>query len=84
MVADGSEKTHIMLFGWRLATPSGKRLAKSAGPCAGKGSLLRAEGAGMLLISLYIGLLFKFMKRKEVRVICASDNAELIRTQTCL
>ena len=79
MVSDGSEKEWAMTFGWILAVRSGMRLAKAAGPCSGGGSSLRAESAGMLAISLFVGLLFQYFHRKEVKVICISDNAELIK-----
>ena len=81
MVSDGSEKEWAMTFGWILAVRSGIRLAKAAGPCSGRGSSLRAESAGMLAISLFVGLLFQYFHRTEVKVICISDNAELIKRQ---
>ena len=35
----------------------------------------------MLAISLFVGLLFQYFHRTEVKVICISDNAELIKRQ---
>jgi hypothetical protein len=56
-VSDGSVKFHDMSFGWILATPTGKRLAAAAGPCNGRGNSLRAEGAGMLSVTIFIALI---------------------------
>jgi hypothetical protein len=43
-VSDGS--------GWILATPTGKKLAATGGPCNDRGNSLRAEGAGMLSVTI--------------------------------
>jgi hypothetical protein len=58
-VSDGSVKTHDMSFRWILATPSGDRLAAAAGPCNGRGNLLRAEGAEMMSVTMFIALITK-------------------------
>ena len=39
-VSDGSVIFHNMSYGWVVATPNGKILAWSAGPCNGRGSSL--------------------------------------------
>ncbi|OEU15138.1 hypothetical protein FRACYDRAFT_239817 [Fragilariopsis cylindrus CCMP1102] len=78
-VSDGSVKFHNMSFGWILATPKGKRLAGSKGPCRGRGNSLRAEGAGMLSGTMLIAMMVQFLNRQEIKVTCISDNAELIR-----
>jgi hypothetical protein len=78
-VSDGSVKFHNMSFGWVLATPEGKRLVGSKGPCKGRRNSLRAEGAGMLSLTMLITLMVQFLKIPEVKITCISDNAELIR-----
>jgi hypothetical protein len=55
-VSDESVQFHDMSFGWILAKPTGKRLAAAAGPCNGRGNSLRAEGAGMLSVTMFISL----------------------------
>jgi hypothetical protein len=78
-VSDGSVKFHDMSFGWILATPSGNRLAAAAGPCSGRGNSLRAEGAGMLSITMFIALIIKHLEVEPMEIIFISDNSELIR-----
>jgi hypothetical protein len=78
-VSDGSVILHNMSFGWVLATPTGKLLVGSKGPCNGRGNSLRAEGAGMLSATVFFSTIVKYMKLKLFRVKCISDNAELIR-----
>ena len=78
-VSDGSVLFHNMSFGWILATPSGLRLVGAAGPCNGRGNSLRAEGAGMLSVTLFIAILTKYLKMKSFNIVCIADNAELIR-----
>ena len=41
-VSDGSVILHNMSYGWVVATPDGKILAWSAGPCNEQGNSLRA------------------------------------------
>ena len=77
--SDGSVKFHNMSFGWVLATPEGKRLVGSKGPCRGRGNSLRAEGAGMLSGTMLIALMVQFLNIPEIKITCISDNAELIR-----
>ena len=43
-VSDGLVILHNMSYGWVVATPDGKILAWSAGPCNGQGNSRRAEG----------------------------------------
>ena len=50
----------------------------SYGGCDGRGSLLRAEAIGMLLISLFIALMAKYSKRTNIKIVYVSDNLELI------
>jgi hypothetical protein len=78
-VSDGSVKFHNMSFGWVLATPDGKRLMGAKGPCRGRGNSLRAEGAGMLSITMIIAIMVQFLNITEIKITCISDNAELIR-----
>jgi hypothetical protein len=54
-----------MSFGWILATPTGKRLAATAGPCNGRGNSLRAEGAGRLSVTMFIALIKHHLKLKQ-------------------
>ena len=78
-VSDGSVIFHNMSFGWVLATPTGKRLVGSKGPCNGRGNSLRAEGAGMLSATIFFSIIVTHMKLESFKVKCISDNAELIR-----
>jgi hypothetical protein len=57
-----------MSFGWILATPSGLRLVGAAGPCNGRGNSLRAEGAGMLSVTLFIAILKKYLKMESFNI----------------
>jgi len=77
-VSDGSEKTQIMGFGWRLCSRSGKRLGYAAGPGFGRGNSLRAEGTGMLLIALFPGLVTEYIGHDSLRVHFISDNLGLV------
>jgi hypothetical protein len=78
-VSDGSVKSHDMSFGWILATPTGKRLAAAAGPCNGRGNSLRAEGAGMLSVTMFLALMTKYLEISQMKIVFISDNSELIR-----
>jgi hypothetical protein len=78
-VSDGSVKFHDMSFGLILATPTGKRLAAASGPCNGRGNSLRAEGAGMLPVTMFIALIKHNLKIEEMKIVFISDNSELIR-----
>ena len=78
-VSDGSVKAHDMSFGWILSTPTGHRLAAAAGPCNGRGNSLRAEGAGMLSVTMFIALMTKYLDLEHLKIIFISDNSELIR-----
>jgi hypothetical protein len=51
----------------------------AAGPCNGRGNSLRAEGAGMLSVTLFLAILIKYLKMTSLNVVCIADNAELIR-----
>jgi hypothetical protein len=68
-----------MSFGWILATPTGKRLAAAAGSCNGRGNSLRAEGAGMLSVTMFIALIKHYLKIETMKILFISDNSELIR-----
>ena len=81
LVSDGTAKEQTMAFGWTLASPDGKRLLIAAGHYGGRGSSLRSESAGMLSGSLFVGLLFSYIRRTSVTVTFVSDNLELIRRQ---
>jgi hypothetical protein len=78
-VSDGSVIFHDMSFGWTLATPDGKRIVGSKGPCNGRGNSLRAEAAGMLSATMFLSILCKYLQVPVFNVVCISDNAELIR-----
>jgi hypothetical protein len=78
-VSDGSVKFHDMSFGWILATPNGKRLAAAAGPCNRRGNSLRAEGAGMLSVTMFIALIKHYLEIEIMKIVFISDNSELIR-----
>lgn len=56
-VSDGSAKTTNMTYGWILSTTKGQRIAKGNGPCNGRPSSMRSKAAGMLAISLFIGMI---------------------------
>jgi hypothetical protein len=77
-VSDGSVIFH-MSFGWTLATPNGKRILGSKGPCNGRGNSLRAEAAGMLSATMFLSILCNYLDVPVFNVVCISDNAELIR-----
>ena len=77
-VSDGSVIKHDMSFGWVLATPHGTRTVGSKGPCNGRGNALRAEGAGMLLGTIFLSILSNYLNQ-ELKITFISDNAELIR-----
>jgi hypothetical protein len=68
-----------MSFGWILATPTGTRLVGSSGPCNGRGNSLRAEGAGLLSVTMFLSIMVKYLKLQQINMVCISDNAELIR-----
>jgi hypothetical protein len=68
-----------MSFGWILATPTGKRLAAAAGPFNGRGNSLRAEGAGMLSVTMFIALIKNYLEIETMKIVFISDNSELIR-----
>ena len=78
-VSDGSVIFHDMSFGWTLATPDGKRIVGSKGPCNGRGNSLRAEAAGMLSATMFLSILCNYLDVPAFHVVCISDNAELIR-----
>jgi hypothetical protein len=78
-VSDGSVKFHDMSFRWILATPSGELLAAAAGPCNERGNLLRAEGVGMLPVTMFIALIIKYLKVEPMKIVFILDNSELIR-----
>ena len=46
-VSDGSVILHNMSYSWVVATPDGKILAWSAGPCNGRGNSFQAEFSGV-------------------------------------
>jgi hypothetical protein len=54
-VSDGSDDSGSMTFGWAIALPDGRRLARCSGPAFGPtGSSFRAEGYGFLSVSRFI------------------------------
>jgi hypothetical protein len=79
-VSDGSVIFHDMSFGWTLATPDGKIIVGSKGPCNGRGNLLRAEAAGMLSATMFLSILCKYLQVPVFNVVCISDNACLPST----
>jgi hypothetical protein len=78
-VSDGSVKVNDMSFGWILATPSGERLAAAAGPMQRKRNSLRAEGVGMLSVTMFIALIIEYLKVEPMKILFIPDNLELIR-----
>jgi hypothetical protein len=81
-VSDGSVIFHDMSFGWVIATPDGKRLVGSKGPCNGRGNSLRAEGAGLLSVTMFLAIMAQYLEIEQINMVCISDNAELIRRCT--
>jgi hypothetical protein len=81
-VSDGSVIFHDMSFGWVIATPDGKRLVGSKGPCNGRGNSLRAEGAGLLSLTMFLAIMTQYLEIEQINMVCISDNAELIRRCT--
>jgi hypothetical protein len=60
-VSDGSDDSGSMTFGWVIATPDGRRLARCSGPVFGPfGSSFRAEGCGFLSVSRFLVRLQEF------------------------
>jgi hypothetical protein len=60
-VSDGSDDSGSMTFGWVIATPDGRRLARCSGPVFGPfGSSFRAEGYGFLSVSQFLVRLQEF------------------------
>ena len=45
-----------MSFGYTLATPDGKRIVGSKGPCNGRCNSLRAEAVGMLPATMFLSI----------------------------
>lgn len=78
-VSNGSVKSHDMSFGWILSTPTGHRLAAATGPCNGRGNSLRAEGAGMLSVTMFVALMTKYLDLEQLKIVFISDSSELIR-----
>ena len=79
VVSDGSVKhMHQICFGLVLSTAGGVYLAISYGGCDGRGSSLRAEVVGMLLITIFIALMAKYSKWTNIKIVYVSDNLELI------
>jgi hypothetical protein len=78
-VSDGSVIFHDVSLGWVLATPPAKRLAAAAGPCNGRGNSLRAEGAGMLSVTMFIALIKHYLEIETMKILFISDNSQLIR-----
>ena len=77
-VSDGSVILHNMSYGWVVATPDGKILAWSAGPCNGRGNSLRAEGVGMLSVTVFFALIKEYTEKDLSSITFVSDNQELI------
>lgn len=75
LVSDGSGKQSKMSFGWVCAAPDGKRLADAAGPCFGRENSLRSEAAGMLSISLFLGLVFQYHHQASPKLCFHSDSS---------
>jgi hypothetical protein len=70
-VSDGS---NLMTFGWVIATPDGRRLARCSGPVFGPfGSSFHAEGYGFLSVSRFLVRLQEF---------CATAPTWCIRMMT--
>ena len=67
-----------MSYGWVVATPDGKILAWSAGPCNGRGNSLRAEGVGMLSVTVFFALIKEYTGKELSSITFVSDNQELI------
>ena len=81
-VSDESVIFHNMSFGWVLATPNGDFLTYGAGPCTGRGSSLRAKGAGMLTVVVFMSLIIEYTGKDGAKLQCISDNQELINRMT--
>ena len=77
-VSDGLVIFHYMNYGWVVATPNGKILAWSEGPCNGKGNSLQAKGVGMLSVTVFFALMVEYTKSGLLMVTFVSDNQELI------
>ena len=58
-VSDGSAKMTHMTFGWILSDTGGNRIIKGYGRCNGEASSMQAEAAGILAVSIFIGMIQK-------------------------
>ena len=69
-----------MTFGWILSNENGKRLANGWGPCNARSSSLRAEAAGMLAVTVFVGsiqeCLYHPIENTPIEFSC--DNKTLI------
>jgi hypothetical protein len=65
-----------MSFSWTLATPDGKRIVGSKGPCNGRCNSLRAEAAGILPATMFLSILCQYLNVLVLNVVCISDNVK--------
>lgn len=79
-VSDGSDDSGSMSFGWVIALPSGRRLARCSGPAFGPiGSSFRAEGYGFLSVTQFLIRLCDFCSTRPAWTIkMMTDNAGLL------
>jgi hypothetical protein len=86
-VSDGSDDSGSMTFGWVIALPSGRRLARCSGPAFGPtGSSFRAEGYGFLSVTRFLIRICAFCSSTPAWSIkMLTDNQGLItRVETSL
>ena len=69
---------HSMSYGWVVATPNGKILAWSVGPCNGRGNSLQAEAVDIVLVIVLFALITEYTKNEPLTVSFVSKNQELI------
>ena len=77
-VLDGSVIFHNMSYDWVVATPDGRILVWSVVLCNRGGNSLRAEGVGMLSVTVFFALTMENTLKEPLLVTFVSDNQELI------
>ena len=72
-----------MTFGWIIAQANGTRIVKGYGRCNGRASSLRAEAAGILAASIFLGMIQKYTNYylQNLQVKFMADNDGLIRKE---
>jgi hypothetical protein len=83
-MSDGPDDSGAMTFGWVIALPTGRRLARCAGPAFGLyGSSFRAEGYGLLSVVRFLVRLQTFCAQTPTwHIQLMTDNEGLLTRVT--